>query len=321
MRKAAPLGIVVSVVCLGQITATWHDANQRNLEPSLQPTLSVRDDDLKATVDPSPFPFILTLRSAHEAVSKKQIALPYEVAQVDELRLWRGELIVRGMFNNAAAVVVIFDKNTGKQLDEFFGYWPNVSVETGLIIFTKIYPAHFADGTEDHYMVYRLDGTAASNRPPGIGPDNKELVGYPLYPLSVGNRNFDNTGIAGAVHAQLAYGFFWNAKGDQAVTLDGYGDSYRLVLMQFGPESARIKTLELSSALLCAGQMEALCRPDDFLEYATFGVDKDGKETVVATFGYPQKPPGTVVTVPVAKFVDLGTRSLSHPQWNGAAIR
>ena len=311
------LGVLLSTrfLCFAQFTAVSQGPNARNLDPSRQTMLTVKDDEVRVTSEPRPFPYVLTIEQVPKPIARIKITLPYELSQIDELSLWQDKILVRGMLNNAAAMVMILDKKTGQQIDSIRGYWPSISLNHGLILFTKMYPTHFADGTEDHYMVYWLERTPAENRPPGKEPLEGRPVGIPLYPLNIGNVNFDNINLPEPWHAQTAAGFFWNDEGTLAVTLDTYDDTHTLVLFRFNDASVSVEVRELTNGDICPEMPAVTCSPPHYLSHAKFVRDSSGAESLIATLGYPQSPPGIPVTIPLTAFSRQGERSLTHPRW------
>jgi hypothetical protein len=153
--------------------------------------------------------------------SQKSLALPLEMAQVDEIRRVTGDkLLVRGMVNGSGSEVVVVDLKTATQTDKFVCYHPSVSPNGEFVAFVKFYPAHFAEGTADHYMLYELGKKPEDNRPKDVPSSDWQNVGRPMYPIGVGNRVADNIErLEGSQH-QSSSGFFWNSNGTQLMFAD-----------------------------------------------------------------------------------------------------
>lgn len=301
---------------LGQKQSFYHNPNDRNFDPRAEPTLFVADATVQVSARPAPFPFVLKIHQIVGAIRDRVIILPYEMAQVDEISLWKDRIVVRGMVNNAAGIVVILEKASGRKVDEFYGYWPSFS-PAGFILFTKMYPTHFADGTEDHYLVYKLDRSPDENRPPQI-PQRSRPEGIPLYPLSAGNEDSDNVNLPGSLHLQASAGFFWNDRGNEALTLDSLGGEYNLILMQFGAEEALVKTLAVTPGTFCPAKLKDECPELLYLSHARFETDSNGNEFVKVVFGRPQDARMFEKSFLVSEFTVVGTRSLVHPRWSSA---
>jgi hypothetical protein len=313
---ACGLCVAASLFGLAQTTATSQDGNNRLFDPGHGHSLSTEDGQIRASIEPAPYPYILKIKPLTGGQQEREIPLPYELAQIDELCLWKNKIVVRGMLNNALGGFVIFDKFTGQQIDEVRAYWPNISLKSGFILFTKEYPIHFAEGTEDHYMLYRLDAPPASNHAPGTTPIQTLPAGIPLYPLTIGNQNFDNVNLQREVHEQDAAGFFWNEQGTEAITLDSFDGKYTLVLMQFSSAEAVIRILGIDPNSMCGDGNTQTCPKRLYLEKATFSNDKNRAELVTIVFGHPQGVRAFEKVYSVTDFAIAGRRSLERPQWN-----
>lgn len=296
-----------------QVCSEMQSANSRVFAPERQHELIAKDSDIRAAIQSFPFQLKITHGELNNGGALFQ--LPEELAQVDEICIWKDRIIVRGMVSNSLSEVVILNES-GEMIDTFRAYWPNISEKSGLIIFTKEYPIHFAYGTEDHYLLYKLDFPAERNHAPGVVAIRSRPVGIPLYPLSTGNQDFDNIDLHGNVHEQVADGFFWDAEGEEAVTLDSYNGGFSLVLIQIEKDSATVRSLDIEPQSICESKPGAVCPTMLFLSRAVFVTDKDGTESVVTTFGRPQDPRFFEKTFPVSAFSVLGKRSLASPQWH-----
>ncbi len=226
---------------------------------------------------------ILTLGSQVE----KRVALPDEIAQVENVRKVVGnKLVVHGMINGSGSEIVIIDLSSARQVDKFVCYGPSVSPDGRYIAFIKFYPAHFSDGTDDHYMLYDLSLTPAENRPSGVGQDNWLIAGRCVYPVGCGNRAGDNNGVPEESRHLSSSGLYWNsAKDDEFVFADrvGLSEAVTIVLAEVAADGrVSLRTVEQRTERLCPNAL-ASNRPCSLLvRKLTFGSGAEPK--VTATF-------------------------------------
>lgn len=317
LATAMGFGVVSCPASQAQVGSVSRDSNSRMLEPGSAKFLSVADADIKAEINPAVYPYVLKVEPVSLAGEPYRVPLSENLGQVDELDIWKDKIVVRGMLNNALADIIVLDKKTGSQQDEFWAYWPSVSIKSGLIIFTKEYPIHFADGTEDHYMLYRLDKPIESNHAPGSAPLKALPAGIPIYPVGTGNVNFDNIALRGPLHEQSAAGFFWNDSGTQAVTLDSFNGRQLLVLMQFQGDGAKVSTYDVNAQSICSEMSIQPCPTSLYLHSASFVTGVDGITSIVATFGRPQDQRVLSKRVSIESFTLQAIRDLAHPAWSG----
>ena len=307
--------LAVALPGRAQNCARAQSANSRVFAPGSQPTLVVKNKEVTATSQAGQGSIQLAIDSTKSTIGTTLVRLPQELVQVDEICLLEDRIVIRGLVSSSLAEVAILNIG-GVLIDSFRAYWPNISDSSGLIIFTKEYPAHFAYGTEDHYLLYMLDSPVERNHSPVGAEIRSRPAGIPLYPLSAGNQNYDNFNLQGAVHEQAANGFFWDAEGSEAVTLDSFQGKFKLVLIQIGRNGGAIRSLEINPRSVCEPTSGAVCPSMLYLWHAAFSTDKSGNKFVVATFGRPQDQRFFEKTFPVSSFPLEGNRSLENPQWH-----
>jgi hypothetical protein len=304
----------------GQASKTWQSPNRRNLDPQSQPTLIVRTEGLSISVDPSPYPFILRIRRERDGSGQPEeikSTISEDIIQIDQIVVWNDRIVLRGLANSAIAVVEIFDIS-GTHIDKFFCYWPAISEARGVIVFTKMYPTHFASGTEDHYMAYFLSMSPRANRSSKVSSSDSSDVGMALYPPSVGNAPLDNVDLTGSLHSQPAAGFFWSDAGDYAVTFDEFLGGDRLILFHFGNSSITVDERPVGVDDLCANGVSK-CHPHYYLRDCKFLKDSSGVG-LAATFGYPQSEFGTVVKLSPSQFRRIAEKNIpTEPKRNTGA--
>lgn len=224
-------------------------------DPEHQKALSYSDKSIEATL-------IVgrqydSLKVVHLATkSGKSVDLPFEMAQVDEIRRVADEkLLVRGMVNGSGSEIVIIDLKTTKQIDKFLCYRPSVSPTGNYVAFIKFYPAHFAEGTEDHYMLYDLSKKPEDNRPKSVPRDDWANIGKGVYPTGVANTAADNIERPKGSQHQSLSGFFWNSNGKQFLFADrvNFREEINLVLVDIEQSgSLKIRTAQQDVDELCS---------------------------------------------------------------------
>ncbi len=188
--------------------------------------------------------------------AEKRVDLPEEIAQVDEIRKVVGnKLVVRGMVNGSGSEIAVIDILSARQIDKFLCYGPRVSPDGRYIAFVKFYPSHFAEGTEDHYMLYDLDKSPRNNRPPVAAGDDWQTVGICIYPTGIGNKAFDNVRRPeGSQHSSRSE-FYWNPGKEEVFFADQVDsdDQITLVIADVGTnEHLSLRTAEQRTDQLCA---------------------------------------------------------------------
>jgi hypothetical protein len=223
-------------------------------EPANQKPLNYFDETLKVTLIVGKERDSLRILRPVTKLEWK-VDLPVEMAQVDEIRKSVDDkLLVRGMVNGSGSEIVVIDLRTVKQIDRFICYRPSVSPSQKYVAFIKFYPAHFAEGTVDHYMIYDVSKSPAENRSKGIPTDDWVNVGKPIYPPRIGNGPADNVDQPrGSLHDNLS-DFFWNSSGTQFLFADrlNLGDDINLILVDLQEDgSAKVRIARRSIVQLC----------------------------------------------------------------------
>jgi hypothetical protein len=162
-----------------------------------------------------------------------QVGLPEDMAQANEIRrVGPGKAVVIGMFSGDVWEVAVVDLDRPSLSDKFLCYEPAIAPNGRYISFIKFFPAHFAEGVEDHYMLYDLRKSAAQNRPAGTSSDDWQTVGTTVYPAGIGNHDFDNLRRPeSSVHILYSDGFFWNSSGDQFLFADEFQGQVSVILI------------------------------------------------------------------------------------------
>jgi hypothetical protein len=189
----------------------------------------------------------------------KHVALPADMAQANEIRLVQPKkLVVVGMFSGDVWEIAILDLDRWAVSDKFLCYEPKISPNGEYISFVKFFPAHAAEGAEDHYMIYNLMKDAPHNRPLETAPDDWQTVGETVYPVGIGNHDFDNVRrTESLIHVLSSDGFFWNAQSDQLVFADAYQGRISIISVEIRNGVAVTSALE-TPVNLCEGKDPAL---------------------------------------------------------------
>jgi hypothetical protein len=221
MRNTCPLFLVL--MCLFTNLAGQQPPSEKEdltgpiqtFQPSQQRAISYSDQSLQVSLIVGTDRHSLRIRN-RATKAQKTVALPRELAQVDEIRAGpNGKLVVRGMVNGSVSEIVVVDSASTGVVDVFWCYLPTISPLGEYIAFMKFYPAHFVEGSDDHYMLYDLDKNPIENRPPGVAPDDPQDVGRAFYPPGVGNKPGDNVGVPEESQHQSASRIFWIPDGRQ----------------------------------------------------------------------------------------------------------
>jgi hypothetical protein len=149
---------------------------------SHQQSVTYSDDEVQAVTTTSQD--LISVRITERSTGgERLVKLPVELTQVDEIRKGvANKLIVGGMVNGSGAEVVVIDLGSYKVIDKFLCYLPSLSSDGRYIAFVKFYPPHFAEGTDDHYMLYDVAKAPVENRPTDIPSDDWKTVGKCIYP-------------------------------------------------------------------------------------------------------------------------------------------
>jgi hypothetical protein len=241
MRRSPACFIVAITAAVWFLPAAAQDTSgKRNIppavpiqvfDPSHQKSVSYVDQKIRAILMKGTE--ANSIKIADVPTGKEQlIELPAEMAQVDDIDKGFGsKLVVRGMVNGSTSEVAVIDPEAGKLIDKFVCYLPAISYDGHYIAFIKFYPAHFAEGVDDHYMLYDLSITPAQNRPPGVRNDDWRNVGSCIYPPGVGNADNDNVGHFKDTEHYSDSRLFWNPSQEQLFFADGLNSDSQLTLV------------------------------------------------------------------------------------------
>lgn len=244
----------------------------QSFDPSHQKPVSYADDLVQAALVTGQG--VSSVKIVVESTKEEELAaLPVEMAQVDDIRKGAAnKLIVRGMVNGSGSEIAVIDLGSAKLIDKFVCYLPSMSRDGWYIAFVKFYPSHFAEGTDDHYMLYDIAKGAAENRPPETPSDDWKTVGKPIYPVGIGNRDNDNIGIPNGSQHFSKSEVFWNPDREEFLFADQRDTvAITLVLVDVAPNGdVAVKTVtggtELCSASTSgAATCSALVRKAEFL--------------------------------------------------------
>jgi hypothetical protein len=195
-----------------------------------------------------------------------------EVLRVERGPSGKATVIVRTTGSSYQAIIV--DMLGARTVDLFDCLLPSVSPDGRYIAFVKFFPSHFVTDAEWHYMMYDLKKTPAQNRPPNIQVSDTVTVGWPLFPVGIGNAPGDNVNLNRAVHVAAMDSFFWSNDSSRLVFADRFEDTFSVVMVQLSANSApSVRQVRISSSELCANVKNSRC--DLQLQSATFD-DKRG---------------------------------------------
>jgi hypothetical protein len=232
-------------------------------DPMHQKPLSYQDESIQATLIPGREHHSIRILRLF-AKTQVTVPLPFEMGQVDSIhRVIANKLLVNGMVNGSGHEVVLLDLPTARQIDKFVCYRPSISPNADYIAFIKFYPTHFAEGTEDHYMVYDLSKKPEDNRPAGVSGDDWQNVGKGIYPIGIGNSPGDNLRKPEGASHESASGFFWNATGTQFLFADRVSLDNQISLVLVNVEQYgifKIKTTQQNVDGLCSTLAEKTIR-------------------------------------------------------------
>lgn len=135
------------------------------------------------------------------------------LVQLDRMYIVNGsKLLLIGRFSSSGCLLMVLDLASGRDVDRFVGFWPEVSPDHQLVAFVKFFPLHFVSDTSDEYLVYDLAASPEGNRT--IKSDDKVLkeenAGLPVFPEGSRNVPNDNIGTPEDERHEIASdGFFW----------------------------------------------------------------------------------------------------------------
>jgi hypothetical protein len=190
-----------------------------------------------------------------------KIDLPSEIVQVNEIRaVQKNKAVVVGMVNGSVFEVAILDTRSITIADSFLAYAPSVSPDGRFIAFVKFYPAHFVDGTDDHYLLYDLSRSARENRLAGGDVSDHTDVGTPSWPKTA-NRPGDNTGIPPLQqHHMTAQAFFWRSDSERYAFADDHAGDLDLVVVSPSQGVSDASKVRIPRGEICATLRSESCQ-------------------------------------------------------------
>jgi hypothetical protein len=184
----------------------------------------------------------LSVFTAPAGQSGSLVALPDDLSQVDQIRRGPGHrAVILGWVSSAVAQVTIFDFKKRIVVDHFWAYQPTLSPNSRWLAFTKYYPPHGAENTEDQYRLYDLARTTAANRPSrpdrGTGAaDPVTEVGAWIYPLRANEIDRENVGVDDGTAHESASDFFWSDDSSKLVFADAQAKIMSVVMIRMSTE-------------------------------------------------------------------------------------
>jgi hypothetical protein len=227
--------------------------------PSSKKALSYHDDGVVMALVNGKNNLAVDIESASQ--TRGRVELPPEIVQVNEIRAApSGKAIVVGMVNGSVFEIAILNTLSMSIADTFLAYTPSVSPDGRFVAFVKFYPAHFVEGTDDHYLIYDVARSAVENRPTNGALTDHTNVGIPVYP-PVANHDGDNTSISERQrHHMLAQTFFWRSDSVRYAFADDHaGDWDLLVISMLDGRPITTKTTVVKSEI-CALLRKEVCQ-------------------------------------------------------------
>lgn len=210
------------------------------------------------------------------------VPLPGNMMQVNDItRAQPNKVVVIGMVNGDVWSVAVISLDALSVSDNFLCYEPAISPDGRYIAFIKFFPPHGAEDVEDHYMLYDLSKDASRNRPVGVSSTDWKTVGFTVYPVGIGNKEFDNLHHSeSSAHMLASAGFFWGPTSKSLVFADSYNEQTSIVLVEIGSqEKATTKIAEVVST--CDKNLPESASCSVRLMKATFGASADQPLMVV----------------------------------------
>jgi hypothetical protein len=253
------LANVVRTLALGMLLscALETSGQEKPFDPTRQQKLSIEASGVTVKLRervpcqtcPSRSRFIL---QSVQKGTKRRLVLENETAQIDDLRLAEGhKLVIFGRVLANTSIVTIIDILSGKEVDSFFCFKPNLSPDGRFIVFEKVYPAHFTPGTSAQYLIYEIEVGSERNRRSGIPIDNRIDVGQPVFPSDAQNKPGDNINVPhDEQHTRVSTEFFWSKDSSLVMFLDRAQGTNSLVLVDVSgwPQAPGIRTVPLETA-------------------------------------------------------------------------
>jgi len=138
--------------------------------------------------------------------------VPFQPLQVDELDVVADDrLLMLGRVGASFSVAGLAQLPSGKVLDSFPCFMPEISPDRRFLGFIKSFPGHPGPvAVSDEYLIYDLEEGAAYNRPhPSSGV--RYDAGWPVYPPGATNAASENLvpGLDSPAHTLASRGLFW----------------------------------------------------------------------------------------------------------------
>ena len=202
----------------------------------------------------------LAVEVANGSRPAETVQLPSEVVQVNEISAApNGKAIVLGMVNGTVYEVLILDTAPAVVADRFLAYYPAVSPDGRFIAFVKFYPAHFADGIVDHFLLYDSLRSPSENRAASTIPlSDHTNVGQPVYPR-IPNREGDNVDVSGPKHHMMAQGFFWQSDSRRYAFADDRDGEWAALLVSVAKDVPQVSSNPLNKTEFCASLHKESC--------------------------------------------------------------
>jgi len=248
-------------------------------DPSRQKPVSYVDEKIRAELVRGPE--VGRVKLTELSTGKEQLVeLPTEMAQVDAIdKGVDGKLVVRGMVNGSTSEVAVIDLGAARVIDRFLCYLPAISYDGRYIAFIKFYPAHFAEGVEDHYMLYDLAIGPQQNRPSGARGDDWTNVGRCIYPPGVGNAESDNVGRPRETVHYSKSRLFWSPNREQLFFADESNSNSQVTLVLAdiaANENVSVRVLTQDAGQFCSPSSTGAARCSVLIRNAHFQVAEGG---------------------------------------------
>jgi hypothetical protein len=227
--------------------------------PDHKKALSYRDGEVVITLVNGKKNLAVEIETASQP--KGRVELPSEIVQVNEIRgTQRGKAIVIGMVSGSVFETLVINTHPASIADSFLAYAPTVSPDGRFIAFVKFYPAHFVEGTDDHYLLYDVSRSAAENRPTNNSLADHTSVGIPVYP-HVANQDGDNTGVPEQQrHHMLAQGFFWRSDSGGYAFADDHAGEWNVFMVSMSEGVPSTSKVTVARNELCAPLRSETCQ-------------------------------------------------------------
>ena len=230
--------------------------------------------------------------------SKALIPLPFQFEQVNAIVQGPpGRLLIVGMSGGDMYEVGILDTAADKVIDRIECYNPAVSPEGRYVAFTKFYGPHSTPLPDDHDMIYNVVRSPAENRPRGITTDDKDNVGFALYPWGIGNSYGDNGNVP-PESAHVSGWYFWN--GSQYFFGDRTAGKLHVIWVAIASGTATVRSAAVTQSQLGPERKDFF----PWLEGAELAGDKIHLTVRIASRSL-------AVAVALSDFVSLGSVDLN----------